>query len=279
MVHIAGVLAFLYLKNGVDARCPNLKSTPTNFNGTNEGEFQLFKYKSVDERVRSPFFGHEGDLRVSRLRGLEIINHCVGKTFFENVPYNSIKFTDFDNQTSKFKVEYRNNDELCNSKFKMTDTFLVDFKTNTLLSFYSCLMVVIDGSNTKFEGVLIFINFHNLNLDAEFLNKELQVLLNYTYSILQLQANITMESLKTKEESIATFDSCNDIIELKNNCTKKRFIENNKRNAALEDIFVKVLYCIGVFLIVILGAKHILILLVKKCKRSNRVSPLTGLSS
>ena len=135
---------------------------------------------------------------------------------------------------------------------------MLDFRANEFFSFYSCLMAVIDGRPVKFEGVLIFIYMEVVNK-----NKDFEVLLNNTYNILQLQANISKESLKTKYPLNGTTETknCNDIIELMKSCEKPKLS------------FVKIFYCIGVFFIILIG-QHIVRSLIKISRRSRQVAPI-----
>ena len=139
-------------------------------------------------------------------------------------------------------------------------------------------MVVINGKPKKFEGVLILYDHKFENIDAEIEYKSLPKLLNNTYNILQLQANISKESLKTKgifkSRNIRGF--CEDITTLQDNCSNKSLSadENFKRNVILEGVFLKICYCMGVIFIFLSG-KHFLKILVTTSKKSNRIAPLT----
>ena len=276
VVHIAGILVFFYFQNGIQATCPNLPITTKPFDGFDE-RFNLHLYKSVDDRVQSPFFGFEDDNReIHLVNGKMVVSYCHNAFTFDAIRYNVVLFVDFNNQTSKLKIEYYDNSSYvarsCHAKFKMTEIYLLDFHPTNFVSFYSCLMAVIDGKPIKFEGVYIFINVEIIS-SAGKRNIDYLESLNNTYNFLQLQTNITKESLKIKGKFIRGNDtSCNAIIN--SNCEKAVI----GSNADEEGIFVEIYYCIGVIFFILI-VKHIVSLFIKKCKISRQVEPLTGVRS
>ena len=278
VVHIAIVL-ILYFQNYVEATCPNLTNISKNLNIINRNEtFYLYQFTSADERVQSPFSSVEGDNKFTKLEDLNIKSFCYGP-FETKLNYNFAKLINFDNQTGKIKLEYRNDilDLSCHTKFKMTDIFLVDYKSRSFVSLYSCLMETINGRPTKFEGVYIFVDYLIPYQSKTFRDNVRPALLNNTYKFLESQTNILMDSLKKTDN--ANFarsirQICNDIIELSDNCTTNALIKGNERFITWRGILVKIFCCIGVIFIILIG-KHVLILLVKFNKRFNRVVPLT----
>ena len=285
MVHIV-ILAILNFQKGVQATCPVSVNSQINMDDINPDElFYLHHYAPVDERVKSPFSNVEGKNIITKLEDRHIESVCIRKRSAEDIIYNFVELINFDNQTGKIKLEYRNDslDLSCHTKFKMTDIFLVDYNSESFVSLYSCLMETINGRPTKFEGVYVFL-FSDIIHDSEnFQDNVRPTLLNITYKFLELQTNISMDSLKKIKNSInflrSDHLSCNPIIELRDECALKVLNKGNERHITrditLQGILFKIYCFIGV-MIIISNGKHVLIFFVKFSKRSNRVVPLTG---
>ena len=126
------------------------------------------------------------------------------------------------------------------------------------------MMPVINGKPTKFEGVYIFVNFGF----GYFEKIRVEDIINSTYNILQLEANITKESLMTKTRKLDN-GSCKDIIDLKDNCRLKAINESNERRTALNGMIIKT-FCSSVVIIFILGVTYFVII----NKKLSKVSPL-----
>ena len=275
------ILVILYFQKGVQATCPVSVNSQINLDIINPKElFHLHHYTPVDERVRSPFSIVEGKNMITKLEDHHIESVCIRKRSAGDLNYNFAKLINFDNQTGMIKLEYRNDslDLLCHTKFKMTDIFLVDYSPECFVSFYSCLMITINRRPTKFEGVYVFL-FSDIVRDSKNFHYNVRpALVNITYQFLELQTNISMNSLKKINNSFSFLHSdhlsCNDIIELRDECAMKALNKGNERNIILEGIFVKIFFGVGLIFIMLIG-KHVLTFLVKLSKRSNKVVPLT----
>ena len=119
MVHII-ILAIFYFLKGVQATCPNLTNSSKNLDIIDRNEsFFLYQYTSVDERVKSPFSRIEGNNKKTKLEDRHINSDCKRVHPIKEFKYNFAKMNNFDNQTGKIKLEYRNDslDLSCHTKF------------------------------------------------------------------------------------------------------------------------------------------------------------------
>lgn len=217
------ILELLFV-NSVLSRCPYFNSTKAiNFdfdfyrNLHFEG-YRLYQYKSVDQKIQSPFFVFEGKSRKMYLSNSMIKSVCsyFGKddsggtgeaVDVFSIHYNYVSLINFNNATKMFKLNYTGTNLFCDENLKMDDIFVIDYEKNNFASFYGCKDVVIDKQVRTVEGVLIF-------LVALFGKPRNTVGLNYTYNMLQTKFNIPQASLKTSPMETHQHgppDSCNDL--------------------------------------------------------------------
>ena len=240
---IYGAVLCIY---GIQAMCPTLNVHPKDsFDFDSFDEFILYQYKPVDHFVQTPFFELEGATRRSFFGNHAARAQCSNNSFF--FYFNRISFTNFNNTTNKFDLNYMDKNLFCNVRSKMSEIYLIDFEAEFLASLYGCEMFVVNGIMTKVEGVLMFLKFHrnNLTVSTDALSR-----LNYTYDVLQKQANLSRTILKTKETDMnnKTNESCQNIIDMQNSCKKPLLPVPEKFKFSNEIVIV--LICTG-FLIAI----------------------------
>ena len=242
---IYGAILFIY---GIQAMCPTLRVHPKDsFDFGSFDKFILYQFKPVDYFVQTPFFKLEGATRRSFFGNHAARTECTNKFFFY---FNQISFINFNNTTNKFDLSYDDEDNLfCYMKNKMSEIYLVDFEAKYLASIYGCEMFLINGIMTKVEGVLIFLNYNrnNLTVSTDALSR-----LNYTYEVLQKQANLSRTTLKTKvtEMNNKTNESCMNIINLLEHCRQPLLQIIIPKKLKISNDTVIILICSG-FLIAI----------------------------
>ena len=218
VLRIYKILLFIY---GTQAMCPTLKVHPKDsFHFNLFEKFLLYQFKPVDHFAQTPFYELGGATRRSLLGSLSISTQC---SYGTSISYfNRILFMDFNNKSNKFDLDYEDNDSLfCSIRNKMSKIYLIDFEANYLASLYGCEMFLVNGTMTKVEGVLIFLKFHrnNFTVSTDAISR-----LNYTYDVLQNQANLSRTTLETQETDMdkITDESCKNVIDMKEHCKKKK---------------------------------------------------------
>ena len=220
------LLSSLLLFHDVASLCPDLKIIFYKDNYVNASGFTnlfLYKYKSVDLRIQSPFFVDEGQNKYLLLEFLEtkkyISSLCTHRkqnvtlNSFEQINYKKVNLYQT-NKSNILQVDYEQDTFASGSKYKMEEIYVIDYlsgrNANNFISLYGCKMVEIYGKMTMFEGTIIFSDFF---FDQQDVN-EFEPFLNKTYSFLQGTANISKESLKTHTSvyNENETDSCDDII-------------------------------------------------------------------
>lgn len=199
---------FLYV---AQAKCPILKNQlQSSPNFTLFSKFILHQFKPMDQTVRSPFFGLIGDSRKTYLRSSISTTECL---FGVNIYFlNIFEFTDYNNETNKFKLKYHKEEKyFCNTNKRLSEIYLVDFDEKLFASFYACEIIRINNQFIKFEGVLIYVMYHNVNLTT---SSEAFSKLQLTYEILEKEAKIPRNSLITVKRKFLKYppkNSCQDL--------------------------------------------------------------------
>lgn len=197
----------------------------------------LFQYKSIDDRIQSPFSVTDGGARNMVLTYIinmkNILNSCSERntTSRETIEINTIFFRNigfsFINETNVLRLDYKIDMVSNGAKFKMDKVYVIDFENTPdykFISLYGCIMLNIDGKLKKFEGVQIFSSFH-----LKFYNplNKFDAILNNTYSFLEDNANISKHSLKfyLDMEDAEDENSCSFILHRSSNYMEERSLE------------------------------------------------------
>lgn len=217
------ILSVFFILEVVQSTCPNLDYKILDLSHDHFPMLVIYRYKSVDPRILSPFHISEGD---SRSTLLELINvtkqfqsSCAYLTSAEEnavLRYNIINMKPVD--SNKFELNYEKDLLACNPIGQMKEIYVIDFGHKPdFISLYGCETFIINGTPTKFEGVLILAD--SLRITNRNLN-EFNERLNITYKILQIQANISRDSLTTMKIQRFNYShsSCNDIFENLKTC-------------------------------------------------------------
>lgn len=245
---ICGIFICCY---GVQATCPTIKvQLKESFEMSKGILYILHKFIPVHASVKSPFFGLEGDTRQTYFDGYGVSSACSQDNGLQY--FNGISFVDYNNETNMIKMQYNDENTIfCNSIEKMAEIVLVDYKDKSHASFYGCKMLMMNGISTKVEGVLIFVlyNSSSLNIIPDALSG-----LNYTYNILEEQANISKLHLMTKAEGLhfGTNESCKDIKDEYKNCMEINY--KKKSRSVKEDVIVILVFSAFCISVIVFGA-------------------------
>ena len=263
------ILLILLLQNGVQSMCPTVRVRTRSFDGFDwNSTYELYQYKAVNELVQTPLFGLKGDTRNTTFKVRQIQSACRSMNTHNPITYIHVEVVDFNNDRNMFRLKYRQHNQkyFCDAKYRMEELLVVDFDDTNFISFYGCQMVMVDGNLTMVDGAMIFLT------SVSALSKEkLSPLLNYTYSILEDQANITVADLKTNIQVDRYENSCGDLTELSYNCflaaEKKRFtFLPKKQNDKVWTVWSVTSILIAFGIVCVLIAKYVI-----SKKNSNRV--------
>ena len=259
------LIACTFLLHGIQAACPVLSATkPIDMKGfTLNNNYTLHKYQSVDDsQIKSPFFYPNMRGKLVTLDNQTIKADCgiENKQNVARVIYSTIKLMNFNETTRSLSVQHDDqNSILCNAKYKMDKVYVVDFEVQKFLSIYGCEVFMINGILTEFVGVTIFLGDAGVEAD-----------LNYTYKILENEANIS--TAKLIHHTNASYyskitESCKIIRENEIQCRK---VANDQAEDALENTEFVVLWCLPL-LIIFISVNKILIAKLKQRREANIV--------
>ena len=208
-------------------------------------DYTIYRYKSVDVKIRSPFYIDEGSgpqnmvqlfkkpPSMSMFCEIELKNGNIVNFLYNNIDINELVEQDAINQYL-LNLNYDTSspekfvDEVfCDKTGQMNQIYVLDFQPQTLLSLYGCLESEVDGSMVKYEGVLVLIGPHTDQSDVE--------IFKVTRDFLK-QTEITWSSLNepssSKNDTICTqlvlrVNECKALKENEDDNSDEDFLNNN----------------------------------------------------